>query len=236
MARSVTSATTARLREMIVRGAFTPGEHLVEATLAEQLGTSRTPVRAALAAAHHAGLLDYGVNRGYVVLPFDSEDFVDAYEARGLIEGAICRTVAENGLSGEAERRMREASEKVGRILDTHESVDGLVRERWHDLNAQFHDALVDECRNRTFVTMLRNLQETRLVAPVVASYDRALLMTYKEQHEQILASILRRQGSRAEHLMREHVLLAAEKTVAGLAGSSTTAARVGHGGARRDG
>ena len=63
------------------------------------MGTSRTPVRAALISAHQLGLLDYSVNRGYTVRPFNVQEFLQAHEARGLLEGALCRSVAEIGLS-----------------------------------------------------------------------------------------------------------------------------------------
>ena len=221
MAMSMAAATAARLREMIIRGEFGPGEHLVEAALAERLGTSRTPVRSALAAAHQAGLLDHSVNRGYTVRAFNLQDLVDAYEARGLLEGAICRGVAENGLAVEAEVRMRNTIDKIRRMLAGSETIDGLTRERWRELNAQYHDALIEQSKNRTLVKLLRDLQQSALVAPVVASYDRALLATYNEQHEKILDCLMRRQGARAEYLMHEHVLLAAEQLAATLSGTA---------------
>jgi DNA-binding transcriptional MocR family regulator len=39
-----------QLRDLILRGEFEPGQRLAEQQLAERLGASRTPVRAALAA------------------------------------------------------------------------------------------------------------------------------------------------------------------------------------------
>ncbi|ANY08243.1 GntR family transcriptional regulator [Pseudonocardia sp. HH130630-07] len=215
MTQSITATTIARLRDMIVHGEFAPGEHLVESTLATRLGASRTPVRAALAAAHQSGLLEHTAHRGYVVRAFDLEEFVDAYEARGLLEGAICRKVAENGLSVQAETRMRGAIERVNQLLAANETVDGLVRDRWRDLNEQFHGELLTELGETSLVRLLRNLRESALIAPVVATYDRELLETYNAQHEQILECLIRRQGQRAEYLMREHVLLAAERTAA---------------------
>ena len=218
-ATSRTTAASAALREMILRGDFSPGEHLVEASLAERLGTSRTPVRAALAAAHQAGLLEYGVNRGYTVKHVDVQDLLDAFEARGLLEGAICRDIAENGLPVQAELRLRTGLDGVRRLLAGAEQIDGLVRERWRELNAQYHETLLEQSRNRTLVRLLRDLEQTSQVAPVVTSYDAALLRTYNDQHQRILDCLVRRQGGRAEHLMREHVLLAAEQLAAALEG-----------------
>ena len=215
--RSVTSATSVALREMILRGEFSPGEHLVEASLAERLGTSRTPVRAALAAAHQAGLLDYGVHRGYTVKYFDVQDLVDAFEARGLLEGAICRDIAETGLAVSAEVRLRSGLDAVRRLLAGADRIDGLARERWRELNAQYHETLLEQSRNGVLTRLLRELQQTAQAAPVVTSYDASLLRTYNEQHQTILDCLVRRQGGRAEHLMREHVLFAAEQVAASL-------------------
>ncbi|HYZ30859.1 MAG TPA: GntR family transcriptional regulator, partial [Crenalkalicoccus sp.] len=60
-------SVTARLRDGILAGDHAPGEHMHEVRLAERLGVSRTPVRAALQALAAEGLLDYTPNRGYVV-------------------------------------------------------------------------------------------------------------------------------------------------------------------------
>jgi len=219
--RSVTATASVALREMILRGEFSPGEHLVEASLAERLSVSRTPVRAALAAAHQAGLLEYGIHRGYTVRLFNVQELVDAYEARGLLEGAICRSIAENGLPLQAEMRMRNALDSVRRLLAGTEHVDGLARERWRELNAQYHETLTEQSGNGTLVRLLRDLQQTAMAAPVVTSYDAALLTTYNDQHQTILDCLVRRQGGRAEHLMREHVLFAAEQLAATLDGGT---------------
>ena len=47
-----------RLRELILAGELAPGLRLLEVTLAERLGVSRTPVRTALVRLEQEGLLD----------------------------------------------------------------------------------------------------------------------------------------------------------------------------------
>jgi hypothetical protein len=46
-----------RLRELILSGEFKPGERMAELPLVERVGVSRTPLRLALAALEHEGLL-----------------------------------------------------------------------------------------------------------------------------------------------------------------------------------
>jgi GntR family transcriptional regulator, vanillate catabolism transcriptional regulator len=88
-----------RLRELILRGEFAPGERMSELRLVETLGVSRTPLRLALAALEHEGLLRSAGSRGYVVREFTQADISDAIELRGVLEGTAARFAAERGAS-----------------------------------------------------------------------------------------------------------------------------------------
>ena len=76
-----------RLREMLLSGEFTPGKRLPEIPLANRLGVSRTPLRLALSALEHEGLLEESPTRGYIVRSFQRTDIFDLIEIRGLLEG-----------------------------------------------------------------------------------------------------------------------------------------------------
>src|SRR5207248_2662351 len=56
-AESIAARTYRELRNALVRQAIAPGQRLVEADLAQQLGVSRTPVREALARLVAEGML-----------------------------------------------------------------------------------------------------------------------------------------------------------------------------------
>ena len=62
------------LRNAIISGAYEPGERLVEATLSQELGTSRGPVREALRQLEHEGLVTSFPYRGAVVLGVSDEE------------------------------------------------------------------------------------------------------------------------------------------------------------------
>jgi DNA-binding GntR family transcriptional regulator len=62
------------LRNEIITGRYAPGERLVEATLSEELGTSRGPVREALRQLEHEGLVESFPYRGAVVLGVSDEE------------------------------------------------------------------------------------------------------------------------------------------------------------------
>jgi DNA-binding GntR family transcriptional regulator len=82
------------LVELVVGGSLRPGQHLVEAELARQLGVSRQPVREALHRLEAEGWVDLRPSQGaYVHVPTDTE--VDQLlDVRELLEGATARLAA----------------------------------------------------------------------------------------------------------------------------------------------
>ncbi len=62
------------LRSEIMTGRYEPGERLIEATISEELGTSRGPVREALRQLEHEGLVVSEPYRGAVVLDVSDEE------------------------------------------------------------------------------------------------------------------------------------------------------------------
>ena len=83
------------MRELILRGAFRPGERLREVPLAARLNVSRTPLRLVLDRLAQEGLLKARKTGGFVASEFTVEDIRDAIEIRGVLEGAAARLAAE---------------------------------------------------------------------------------------------------------------------------------------------
>ena len=195
------------LREMIFRGEIEPGEHLRESALAEQFQVSRTPVRAALASIAQDGLLDYEPNKGYLVRSIHEKDIRDAFEMRALLEGTVCRRVAEVGMGLEAELKARKALEQVDSITSHAVEVNEQLLGDWRDQNRIFHDAILNESQNRFIRNALDDVKNIPSVyPPVLAYYSLQDLQEFNNQHRLILECILSRRGSRVEHLMREHI------------------------------
>jgi DNA-binding GntR family transcriptional regulator len=65
------------LRSEIMTGRYEPGERLIEATISEELGTSRGPVREALRQLEHEGLVVSVPYKGAIVLDVSDEEVKD---------------------------------------------------------------------------------------------------------------------------------------------------------------
>ena len=86
-----------QLREAIVHGRLAPGTRIVETEVAERLGISRTPVRAALQRLHQEGYISTvrGKSSRPQVSPLTREDAGELFEIVGEIEGLAARAASE---------------------------------------------------------------------------------------------------------------------------------------------
>jgi DNA-binding GntR family transcriptional regulator len=91
--QSLTDRVYQILREHVCSGRLPSGQPLQEATLAAQLGVSRTPVRDALGRLASEGLLDTQ-GRSLIVPSLSEADVNDIYELRLLLEPEALRQVA----------------------------------------------------------------------------------------------------------------------------------------------
>lgn len=201
-----------KLRELILNGEFLPGSHLMEVSLSEQLGVSRTPVRLALGALAQEGLLRYTPKSGFIVKSFSIKEITDGVAVRGRLESMACRTVAENGAPADVLEALHLNIEATAQLTRLGSLAVDDVR-RWCDLNGDFHEKIVDACGNETLQRFAQQFASIPLVAPrhIAATYgniDRIaqLISESLVMHRLVLDAIERRQPERADFLMQEHV------------------------------
>ncbi|GAA4431349.1 GntR family transcriptional regulator [Georgenia halophila] len=96
VAASVAEQTYTRLREAILRGRYAPGERLTSVRLADELGVSRTPIRAALTRLKTEGLVDFTDGRAAWVPPLTVEVVEEAYEIAEALESMLVERLALN--------------------------------------------------------------------------------------------------------------------------------------------
>ena len=204
-----------KLREMILAGELAPGSRLTELAIVEKLGFSRTPIRAALVRLEQEGLLLALPNGGYAIKTFSEQDISEAIELRGTLEGLSARLSAERGaplgLISEARACLRE----IDAVL-TPPALDDDAFSHYVSLNARFHGLLSEMAGSVVVAKELERVSSLPFASPsgcVVAQANapkaRDRLIVAQDQHVQVLDAIERREGARAESLMREHARLA---------------------------
>ena len=93
--QSVVDHVYSALRERILSGDLPRGTKLRQASLAEELGVSRTPLREALRRLSTEGLVEFSPNRGATVSELDFGDMRHAWSARVALEPGAARLAAE---------------------------------------------------------------------------------------------------------------------------------------------
>jgi DNA-binding GntR family transcriptional regulator len=75
-----------QIRTAIIEGRLRPNDHIVEASITQQLGVSRTPVREALILLEQDGLVVSQPHRGCFVRTFTPRDVADIFTMRTTLE------------------------------------------------------------------------------------------------------------------------------------------------------
>lgn len=214
-AGSQTQAAEQALRQRILSGDLGAGTRLSEPVLAEQLGISRTPIRAALATLDAEGLLMSLSSGGYAVRTFSQRDIHDAIEVRGALEGLAARLAAERGISAETQAELESCLDEIDHLIAHHGPLQEELPE-FERLNARFHQLLhtlpgtslmqqqIEKACSLPFASpsafMLTGTREAE-------SWHRLIIA--QNQHRLIVQAIVNREGSRAESLAKEHARIA---------------------------
>ncbi len=215
VAASVQLKAQLRLREMIFSGELPGGARIAELSVVEKLGFSRTPIRAALVRLEQEGLLDALPNGGYAVKTFSERDVSEAIELRGTLEGLSARLTAERSaapvLLAEARETLLAIDAVLGEPALNDEALGAYVT-----LNEKYHALLSEMSGSAVIAKELERVCALPFASPsgfvvVQANAPKArdMLIVAQDQHWQVLDAIERREGARAESLMREHSRLA---------------------------
>lgn len=217
-----------RIRELIVEGALSPGSRVAEASIAERLGVSRTPVRNALPALASEGLLEPAGKRGYAVRNFTIEDSYRATEIRCVLEGYAARELSSRDDRAAIVNLLRESLLEGDAIF-----AKGYViledEQAYATMNGRFHDLIVSGARDALLADLVHRVYSVPFVAPNVVASNRIpldeiypILMSGHRQHHAIVDAIESGQPDVAESLMRGHSTPA--RRTLGLEGGRTQA------------
>jgi GntR family transcriptional regulator of vanillate catabolism len=209
---SQTVRATLGLRELLLAGAYGPGERVPELALVERLGVSRTPLRIALTTLEHEGLLETLPGGGFVVREFTRAEIDDAIELRGVLEGTAARFAAERLESPAELDALKACCEQL------QEAVKGggmAAFVRYVALNEEFHARLVELAKSVPLARAIANVAALPFASPSALLSSHALLpesweilVVAQHQHRRILESIERGHGAHAEEVGREHARL----------------------------
>ncbi len=194
------------LREAIIAGKLSPGERLIERELNEMLQVSRTVVREALRQLQSEGLIAEDAKKGMVVRTLTESEARDLYAIRALLEGLAARLFVEHADDAQVKR----LGEALERTAEAYESGDP---RRVLRVKSQFYDILFAGAASEALSSMLAPLHAriSRWRAMGLGHPQRSARRSKEciANLRALYAAIRRRDGPKAEHLMREETHLA---------------------------
>jgi|SRR5207249_2965191 len=145
-AQNISEGTFRRVRDLIVHGKLAPGSRVIEADLADKLGVSRTPMRAALHRLQQEGYIlvtSAGGNKARLsVAPLTKDDAHELYRIVGQLEGLAAR--ASSQLEPQARAALAEKLREFNEGLRELAEAKRADPNRSFDLDMSFHQAIVD--------------------------------------------------------------------------------------------
>jgi DNA-binding GntR family transcriptional regulator len=197
--RKVTDWVYEEIREAIIDLRLRPGEPLREASIAEQLGVSKTPIREAFTRLEREGLVELTSFKGAVVSGYSPGDLEEIYELRGLLEGAAARRAAE-GASEEALTALTEVVERSRALRDRGELGELAA------LLGRFDVIVYDQVSNGRIRALIENLRAHLTRIGKLTESIPGRVEASVEEHAAIVDAISRRDPDDAERLMRTHI------------------------------
>jgi len=185
------------LRQAIVTGEIRPGEILNEANLAQKYNIGKTPTREALLLLTHENFLEAMPRVGYVVTRLTTQDLLEIYALRTLLEVEAVGLAADRITPAEIEQLQRN-NEREAQLAGQNSRE---VARQAYQINYEFHTSIARTAGNSRLV---------KLIGALIDDLERALYfdpyIADPSQHREIIESLQSGDRQRAQEAMRAHL------------------------------
>ena len=202
-----------RVRAAILSGTLAAGQPLGQVEVANQIGTSRVPLREALQRLEAEGLVVLRPRRGYMVTSLDSDEITDIFDIRMILEeraGYLATLRATAGDIAEVEVLLR-AMDGIC-VTNAEEAT------RFAEHNRAFHDRLYAGSGRRQLCRLMNvlrtNVERFIRIGALIAGDMRRV----HDEHHRIFEAYRKRDASAVGRLCRQHCEATRDRLLARLA------------------
>ena len=187
------------LRDMIMTGKLAEGDKVNEGELCETMGISKTPLREALRVLSVEGLIRLVPNRGAFVTKPTFEEIAEMFDVMSLLEGYCARAACEKMTPKDFTRL-----EKLhAKLEDNFEQRD---QEEYIRINNRYHSLVQEIAGNRALNQIVDGLRKKILLYRFQSLNLPARFECSIREHRNLLDAFRKRDQSRAESVMRDHL------------------------------
>jgi DNA-binding GntR family transcriptional regulator len=200
------------IQQQIATGQLAAGSGISELQLAQELGSSRTPVREAMNQLAAEGLLEQSPGGGMNVAQVRREQIIELYELREALELYAVTKAAREPMDQTERKRIEKTIDQTAELeaelrKTGHESLDPHQMQRFIKADLGFHALLVSLARNSR---LQKVISDTRLLINVFSlkrrGHDRQTLVEIQKYHRTILDAVFRREAEAAGKALSDHL------------------------------
>ncbi|MBI4621348.1 MAG: GntR family transcriptional regulator [Desulfobacterales bacterium] len=187
------------LKHAIKYGYLMPGERLVEATLAEELQVSRTPLREAIRRLSFEKIVEIIPNKGATVRKLSHKEINDIYFITAVLAGAAAGQAVKYMETNDIEKLKEYQLQMETAILEND-------YERWLRLNERLHGVFVKKCGVMGLVELIREKVDMIPQNWYLITIRPNPLKVYMDAHEKIIEAFIKKDDNLVRSLVENHI------------------------------
>jgi phosphonate utilization transcriptional regulator len=197
-AHSLPALVQTEIEQLILDGELAVGQRVNESDLAARFGTSRGPVREALRGLEECRLVRSEKNRGVFVREISVAEADEIYDVREALDELIGQRLAQRITAVQLEA-LRALLAEMDAAMASRDV------KRYHALNLEFHDALVEFVGNARLAETYRRLTKELLLFRLRGLQDGGGFAVSNAEHKAMVRAIASRDPERAGRVLRAH-------------------------------
>ncbi len=189
-----------KLKESILNVMIEPNQRLIEEKLAEEMGTSRTPVREAIQKLEKEGLIHKLPKGGFAVNVIADEEIEEVFGVRSVLEG-YAAYLATMRATDEDLRAMESIVKRQEICLENGET-DEVIR-----LNTDFHDMIYACAKSKKLLAIISDLRDFIFRYRLLILRYEGMVSISIQDHKDMIALMRAKNARRVEKLVRKHII-----------------------------
>jgi len=200
------------LKDDILTGSLKGGDQLLEDSLKNEFGISRTPLREAFRVLEKEGLVEILPRKGTFVRRISRQDIEENFPVRAILEGLAARLAYANL----AQQDINDMEEVLEYMEEAAQRKDFIEYAKHH---LTFHEIFINVSNNETLIALLHNLRMNRLWHRYTYQYYKEDFRNSLKIHRRILYLFKKKNVSpeEIEKLVRRHIEIALEPFLASM-------------------
>jgi GntR family carbon starvation induced transcriptional regulator len=202
------------LRQQILNGDIPPGGKLRVEVLQREHALSSSPLREALSRLVAERLVIADDHRGFRAAPMSSADLTDITSFRLIVEPAALSQSIANG-TDEWEARVVAAFHRLERVRERIARGEISFNTEWTARHKDFHTALISGAGSPRLLATCSSLFDESERYRRFSAMNRTQMRDTNSEHRRLMDTALARQTELSVALLREHISLTAQSTLA---------------------